>query len=388
MNPRRREGTCEVGPIRPPSEASSLLIRVTRNCPWNKCAFCAVYKREKFSKRSQEDILSEIDLLADAARRVRERAGVATGAPKIPSDAFMSVVHDPASDYDEQRIAMWLMRGGRSIFLQDADSLVRPAHKVAEILDALMRAFPHVERITTYARSRTLTARSPEQLAQLREAGLTRIHVGVESGSDAVLARIDKGCRAEHHVTGCRRAVEAGFHVCCYVMPGLGGVDLSEEHAVESARVLMAVDPHRVRLRTLWIDRGSPLEELHRQGAFRLLEEDAVVEEIRTMVRGLKGASGRLVSDHDRNLLSDLEGHLTEDAPLLDAHLATFLDLPRETKDAFVVARRSGYFRNLDFFLADAQAIAEFTRVAADLRAAGDGSLIEGMTARLGRRSI
>jgi biotin synthase-like enzyme len=388
MSRRKRKEDCEVGPIRPPSEAMSLLIRLTRNCPWNKCAFCAVYKGSDFSKRDEDDVIAEIDLLAEAAARVREKAGVTSDAKGIPSEAFLAVVHDANSSYEEQRVATWLLHGGRNVFLQDADSLVRPPKKVIRVLRHLYDAFPSIDRVTTYARSRTLVARSPEQLAGLREAGLTRIHVGVESGSDEVLELIKKGCRADHHIVGCRRAVEGNFQVCCYVMPGLGGKQFTASHALETARVLREIDPHRVRLRTLWVDRGSPLEEMRARGEFIPLEEDEIVFEIRSMLKGLRGASGRLVSDHDRNLLGDLEGHLTEDADELEAMCSRFLDLTSKMRDAFVVARRSGYFRSIDVFLADDEAKKAFVPMAQELREAGDGSLSKGIAIRMSRRSI
>ncbi|MDD5306540.1 MAG: radical SAM protein [Deltaproteobacteria bacterium] len=320
---------CEVGPIRPPSEASSLLVRVTRNCPWNECAFCAVYKGERFSRRAEEDVLREIDLLADAAQRVGDRD-------------VLDVLRDPRACEDERRVAVWLHYRGEHVFLQDADSLSMKPERLVRILSHLRKRFPSVSRVTSYARSRTLAARSEAALRDLREAGLTRIHVGVESGHDPLLAFIRKGARGEHHVLGCRRAIEAGFEVCCYVMPGLGGRRYSAGHVRDTAAVLREIDPHHVRLRTLWIDPGSPLEEMERAGEFEPLDEEEIVAEIRELLRGLAGASGRIVSDHQRNLLMEIEGHLTEDAARLVGICDAFLDLPQAGRDAFVAARRSG----------------------------------------------
>jgi biotin synthase-like enzyme len=379
---------CELGPIRPPSEAASLLIRVTRNCPWNKCAFCPVYKRTKFSKRDEQDLIAEIDLLAEAAERVRQRATEATDGEAITGRQVLAIINDPSASDEERRVALWLSRGGRHVFLQDADSLIMPPRRVVPILEHLRHRFPSVDRVTTYARSRTLATRKPDQLVALREAGLTRIHVGVESGSDAVLELVAKGCRSEHHLVGCRRVVEAGLELCCYIMPGLGGRALSDEHARETARVLAEIDPHHVRLRTLWLDPGSPLLAEQRAGRFEMLEEDEIVAEIRLLLNGLRGASGHVISDHDRNLLMELEGHLTDDADRLDSICGRFLDSPGEVRDAFVVARRSGHFRALDSFLADSHAIATFAALAAEIRRRGDGSLVRGLELELGPRSI
>jgi radical SAM superfamily enzyme YgiQ (UPF0313 family) len=379
---------CELGPIRPPSEATSLLLRISRNCPWNKCAFCPVYKRTKFSKRSAQELIAEIDLLAEAAQRVRLRAARAGGPDQVSGRDVLAVINDRSASDDERRVALWLSRGARNVFLQDADSLVRPPERIVSVLEHLRARFPTVERVTTYARSRTLATRTPEQLAELRAAGLTRIHVGVESGSDEVLALVRKGCRAAHHVTGCRRAIEAGFEVCCYVMPGLGGRALTESHARETARVLKQIDPQHVRLRTLYLDPGSPLLEERRAGRFVLLEEDEVVAEIQLMLRGLRGCSGRVISDHDRNLLLEIEGQLTDDAERLDRICQRFLDLPARLRDAFVVARRSGRCRSLEELLADPRGGEIFADLAARIRARGGGSLVTGLELELGPRSI
>jgi len=371
-------GEIELGPIRPPSEATSLLLRVTRNCPWNDCAFCAVYKGSRFERREVAEILMDIEALAEAALRVRERAGTEPfGA--IDPGAALALVRDPRATEDERRVALWLARGGEHVFLQDADSLVLPADRLVPVLERLRERFPSVRRVTTYARSRTLRARSPEHLARLRAAGLTRIHVGVESGSNAVLEIIRKGCRAEHHVEGCTRAIDAGFEVCCYVMPGLGGRALSAVHAEETAKVLRAIDPQHVRLRTLAIQPGSPLDEMRREGRFELLEEHEVVAEIRDLLRGLRGARGAVISDHDRNLLADLEGRLEADADALEAVTSRFLDLDPRTRDAFVAARRAGYFLSVDAFLAAPGAVDQFAPLAEKLIALGEGSLVRGM---------
>jgi len=347
-----------------------------------------VYKGQKFGRRAVEEIVGDVDLLAEAAERVRRRAGAGSGAGAIDPAAALSIVRDIEATEDERRMALWLARGGQHAFLQDADSLVLPLERIVPVLERLRERFPSVNRVTTYARSRTLCARSPEHLASLKAAGLTRIHVGVESGSDAVLALVNKGCRAEHHVEGCRRAIDAGFEVCCYVMPGLGGRALSSVHATETAAVLRAIDPQHVRLRTLWIDPTAPLAELRQEGLYEMLEEHAVVAEIRELLRGLKGARGAVISDHDRNLLPELEGRLTEDADALEAAATRFLELDPRARDAFVVARRSGYFLELGAFLSAPGAVAEFATVAERLRELGDGSLLCGVERGLRFRRI
>jgi hypothetical protein len=201
-----------------------------------------------------------------------------------------------------------------------------------------------------------------------------------------VLAMVSKGCRAVHQVQGITRAREAGFEVCCYVMPGLGGRELTEAHARETARVLREIDPAHVRLRTTFLTEGIPLYERVVRGDMSLLEEDEVVEEIRSLVRGLRGVNGRVVSDHDHNLLMDIEGHLTTDADLLEGKLTRFLQLPRETRDSFIAARRAGHLRSLDAFLADPGHRTRFLPLALELRDLGGGSLLTGMLQRFSPR--
>jgi radical SAM superfamily enzyme YgiQ (UPF0313 family) len=254
------------------------------------------------------------------------------------------------------------------------------------ILKHLRSRFPIIDRVTTYARSRTLFAKTEEQLAALREAGLTRIHVGLESGSDEVLAFVKKGCRAEHHIVGIEKAAEAGFEICCYVMPGLGGKELSEVHARETAKVLQEIGPTHVRLRSMFLTHGIPLYEKVKSGEMTLLEEDEQVSEIRDLVRGLKGVNGRVVSDHDHNLLMDVEGHLTDDAEFLEHKLSRFLDLPRDTRHSFIVARRAGHLRSLDAFLDLPDHRTRFMPLVEELRDIGGGSLLAGMSKRFAPR--
>lgn len=379
---------CDVGPIRPPSEAMSLLIRVTRNCPWNKCAFCPVYKGSKFGKRAIDEVIAELDLLAQTAQNIRRKAGIKEDEIQISPQAFTDIVHDSSSTYDEQRMAVWMQRGGRHVFLQDADSLVRPPAETIQILKRLYEHFPSVDRVTTYARSRTLAGKTPDQLAELREAGLTRIHVGFESGSDEVLKMVKKGLSSEHHIKGCRLAIDAGFEVCCYVMPGLGGKELSRVHAEESARVLKVIEPQHIRLRTLQLIDGIPLYEKVKSGELTMMEEEELIEEILILLRGLEGANSKVVSDHDHNLLMEVEGHVTRDAGALQEICTTFLGLPSELRDAFVLARRSGYFRSLNNFLSDPRAMTNFTPAAQELRRLGGGSLLKGIMTHLSPRLL
>jgi hypothetical protein len=301
----------------------------------------------------------------------------------------MSILHSPAATYEEQRIAMWMHTGCKHVFLQDADSLAIPSHRVATILRHLYLRFPSINRVTTYARTRTLCAKTPEQMTELRAAGLTRIHVGLESGADEVLELANKGLKAEHHIKGCRLAIDAGFEVCCYVMPGLGGKKLTDAHAQRTAEVLKEINPQHVRLRTTWLTDDMPMHRLIETGEMVLLEEEEVVAEIQKMLRGLRGARSRVVSDHEFNLLMEIVGNVTEDADRLDAICQKFLDLPQDLRDGFVAARRSGYFRLLGVFLAQPEETrAGFIALARRLKDLGGGSLLKGMMQELSPRLI
>ena len=337
----------EVGPIRPPSEATSLLVRVSRHCPWNRCTFCPVYKCERFSLRSLEEILGDISAMAEAARRVEERAAERPGGAVDSTLLRQLVSEDPQA----LQVAVFLAEGGKSAFLQDADSLVLPPEKLAEVLEALHGAFPRLQRVTSYARARTLVRRTVEDLQRLREAGLNRIHVGLESGADVVLKAVDKGATAEQQIEAGRRVKAAGMELSLYVMPGLGGRAHSAVHARETARVLRAIDPHFVRLRSLAVPPGSPLHEAQERGDFEALSELEVVREIRELVAGLEGMTSTLQSDHVLNLLGDLEGTLPADHGQLLALLDTFLGLDEERQELFVVGRRLGLLtRPMDLF--------------------------------------
>ncbi len=386
MRPRAHPSRCEQGPIRPPSEAASLLIRITRNCPWNNCLFCPVYKETRFARRGEEEVMDEIDRLAEAAGNVRRRLGIDASVTAISAQDCMAIVRDNRATYEERRIALWMHRGERNAFLQDADSLILPHHRIARSLRHLRDRFPEIDRVTTYARSRTLVAKTEAQLTALKEAGLSRIHAGLESGSDEVLSLVQKGCRAEHHITGISRAKGAGLEVCCYVMPGLGGRALSAVHAEETARVLRAIDPTHVRLRTMFLTEGIPLYKKVESKEMTLMEEDEVIEEIRALTRGLVGVNGEVVSDHDHNLLTDIEGHLTEDAAAIDAKLTRFIALPKDTRDSFVAARRSGHLRSLESFLADPAHATRYLSLVSELRDLGEGSLLAGMSKRFSPR--
>jgi radical SAM superfamily enzyme len=297
----------EQGVIRPPSEASSLLLRVTRNCPWNQCVFCPAYKGTKFSRRTIEEVKRDIDAMAAQYK----------GVVRISS-----------------------------AFLQDADSLILPVDDVVAILEYLRKKFPKINRITTYARAKTLKRKSVDDLRRLKEAGLTRVHAGMESGSAAVLELIRKGLTPEEIVTGGRHVMDAGLELSEYIMPGIGGRALSQEHAVETARVLNEIRPHFIRVRTFAMHPLSPMQKMVREGAFAPMADDEIVGEIRLLLTLLDEMHSYFsCNDFSLNLLMQVDGFLDEKKAAMLAELDAFLALSKREKQIYMLVQRSGYFR-------------------------------------------
>ena len=337
----------EQGPIRPPSEARSLLIRVTRNCPWNRCAFCPVYKGARFSRRTVEEIKKDIDTVKEIVDTLKRLSWQGGFGGRIDRGLVEAVLQDERYSESFRSVALWLYYGGESAFLQDANSLVMKTPGLVEVVSYLKETFPSLQRITSYARSSTLARKSVEELRQLKAAGLNRIHVGLESGSDAVLEYVKKGVTAAQQIEGGRRVVAAGIELSEYVMPGLGGRRLSREHAVETARVLNAIHPDFIRIRSLALPVGTGLREKWEQGEFERPSDEEMVRELRLFIEHLDGIRSYVASDHILNLLEEVEGRLPEDKSALLAVIDRFLGLPEEERLLFQLGRRLGLFRNL-----------------------------------------
>jgi len=339
----------EQGPIRPPSEAKSLLIRPTRNCPWNKCAFCHTYRDTRFELRSVEEIKKDIDAVRDLADRIGEISWKLGQGGKV-NDPVVSQIFGNETLFSEtlRHVAAWLYFGGQTVFLQDADTLVMKTDNLLEVLGYLKEKFPGIRRVTSYCRSRTARHKSVEDLKRIREAGLVRIHVGLESGCDEVLKFIRKGVTAADHIEGGQRLVAAGISLCEYVMPGLGGQRWSREHAIETARVLNAINPDHIRMRTLSVRRGTALYEMMQQGEFQPIGDEEILKEISLFIGHLDGIESRIVSDHILNLLEELEGKLPEDKEKLLGIIDRYFAMTEEDRLVFRLGRRRGLYRSLD----------------------------------------
>jgi radical SAM superfamily enzyme YgiQ (UPF0313 family) len=338
----------EQGPIRPPSEARSLLIRVTRNCPWNRCTFCNTYQGETFSLRPVADIKDEILQIAGQAERVRALAGMNGEGGHAGAETIV-LTADRQAVFDEQlrSVAAWLFSGGESVFLQDANSLVLRTDDLAEVISFIRANLPSVRRITTYARAKTAAKKTVGELKRLREAGLSRIHVGMESGYDPLLKYVRKGTTADEQVEGGLKIREAGISLCEYVMPGLGGSRWSSEHAVETARVLNRINPDHIRLRTLHVVSGTKLAEMVETGEFQPLDDEEILREIKLFFESLEGIQSEVASDHILNLLEELDGKLPGDRERILEVIDRFFRLSGDERMIFRLGRRMGIYRRL-----------------------------------------
>mgnify|MGYP006281054753 CR=1 FL=1 len=336
----------EQGPIRPPSEARSLLIRVSRNCPWNRCAFCPVYKGETFSVRPVEHVLRDIDTVRRYVDALRERAD---GAAQLPGAMLREAMRDTAPEDPEAYAAAvnWYSNGMQSIFLQDANALFMKPPDLVRIVKHLRAAFPFATRITTYARAHTVAHRKGEDMRTLAEAGLDRVHIGLESGSDTVLEMMHKGVTQSQHIDAGRKVKAAGMELSEYYIPGLGGRAFSREHAEQSALALNQMNPDFIRLRTLAIPRNTPLFQEWEAGRFEKLNDAEIVEELIVFIKHLDGITSMVQSDHILNLFGDLEGPLPAGRERMLDILRGFLALPPEERMLYQVGRRLGVFSSL-----------------------------------------
>ncbi len=377
----------EICSIRPPTENFSLTFRLTRNCGWNRCMFCPVYKEGvKFSRRSIEEVRQDVDrakeldgLLAhyipsipssgdsdyreaelligeikvaqakagkkEPAHRKRgsktetKRGAVRTGEEDKRSSWFSTWFKDePTLEDSVYHLLAWRMNGAQTCFLGDSDALFLSSDFFAEAISYIKEMFPTLNRFTVYGRTQSAVKREQEEIKAFRKAGLDRIHFGVESGNDTVLKFMKKGASGAEHVVACQKTREAGISPSVYIMPGLGGAQWSTEHAVDTARVLTEARPDYVRLRSLEIFPGTGLAEAVAKGEFMEASEEQVVREIRILVENIK-TDMVIVSDSASNLL-DVSGRLPEDRAKMLKVIDEYLVLSPKGKLAFSLSSR------------------------------------------------
>ena len=337
----------EQGAIRPPSEAYSLLIRVTRNCSWGRCAFCPVYKGLPFSVRPVEHVKKDIDLISGYVQlieKMADKSGHVTRAEVMGETDKMN-----SGELQAFSAAFnWLAGGMKSIFIQDANSLVIKPANLVEILFYLKKCFPQAERITSYARSHTVARIKDDDLKAISEAGLNRIHIGLESGSDQVLEMVKKGVTKAGHIKAGLKVKKAGMELSEYVMPGLGGRKYSKVHAIETADALNQINPDFIRLRPLALTEGIELTREYKAGRFDKCTDLMMAEELLLLIENLDdGLTSVIKSDHILNLFEDLGGAVNEEKEKMLTILRTFLSMEPERRCLYQVGRRRGIFSGL-----------------------------------------
>jgi radical SAM superfamily enzyme YgiQ (UPF0313 family) len=257
--------------IRPPSEANSYILQVTYGCSHNRCTFCGTYMDKPFQVRPIQEVLED----------------VALARAEIPDT--------------------------RCVFLADGNALVLSTEWLVTILDALASAFSRLRRVGIYANARDILGKTDTELAELRQRKLVIIYLGLESGSDEVLRRVHKRITAAEMVEAVRKLRGAGMRASVIGLSGLGGTELSAEHAEETGRVVSAMDPEYFSMLTVMLIPGTELYRQWRQGTFKLPEPKELLHELRQVIAQCDGLSRCVFrTNHASNYLP-LAGTLSRD---------------------------------------------------------------------------
>ena len=255
---------------RPPSEAYSLIVQVTYGCSHNTCAFCSMYKEKRFALRALDEVLEDFHIARQTYRHVDK------------------------------------------VFLADGDALVRKASELYTILDTIRELFPECQRVTSYASPASIRIRTDEELQTLRAKGLTMVYMGLESGCDEVLKLMRKGHMSDEIVAMGQKVRRNGIALSVTAITGLGGPELLEQHAIETAKAFNAMNPEYIGMLTLMVEPGTPLYDWVRNGEFRLLTQPQVLRETRLLVENLDSPGSVFRMNHASNYLV-LKGTLNQD---------------------------------------------------------------------------
>ena len=228
---------------RPPSEAKSLIFQVTLGCSFNECSFCDMYRSKEYSERSWEEVKAEIDLMAKT------------------------------------------MPETTRIFLADGDALNLSTDYMVQIVEYIYQKFPNLERVSCYAMPMNLLKKTPEELNMMNKAGLNRLYLGIETGNDIILKKVTKGATQSTMIKSCNKAKDAGFTLSCMVILGLGGNKYTKENAVDTAKVINAVQPDYVGALTLYLENGIKEEFLTKfEGEFERLTDSEAIDELELLI--------------------------------------------------------------------------------------------------------
>jgi len=264
----RYEGTV----YRPPSEAASLIIQLTIGCARNTCTFCAMYKDKSFRVRDLEEVVEDLEMARDYYKKVAVRR----------------------------------------IFLADGDALIVKTADLLYILGKCKEFFPEVERISVYGAPKDIIGKTPEELKQLKEAGLDMVYMGLESGDDQVLAEVKKGVTAAEMIEAGTKVRNANMVLSMTLISGLGGRTRMAEHALQSARVITAIKPDYVGFLTLMVEPGTPMYDQMKRGELELLNPQEVLEETRIFIENVDSDGTMFRSNHASNYIP-LGGVLNRD---------------------------------------------------------------------------
>lgn len=247
--------------FRPPSEANSILLQITTGCSHNKCTFCEMYKAKRFSIKDDATINSDIDFAATHCRRQNR------------------------------------------LFLCDGDALILPHERLLRILTTIQKKLPWLDRVSTYANTKSIRRKTPEQLKELYNHGLTMAYMGLESGDDVTLERIKKGADSQRMIDTGRKLRASGMKLSITVLLGIGGTERSLLHAKETGRVLTAIDPEYVGALSLMITPGTPLAKDAQNGNFVLPGSSGMLEELGIMFANTNLTNGYFHANHASNYL-------------------------------------------------------------------------------------
>jgi len=256
---------------RPPSEANSLIVQSTIGCSQNQCTFCTMYKDKVFRIIEVETVTQQINELMIFYR---------------------------------QKI--------RKIFLADGDALIRNVDEQLQILQYIQENYSFVEQVSCYASPRSILNKTPEELFQLRRAGLKLVYLGLESGSDEVLKKVGKGVQSIEMVQAAKKIHQAGIHLSVTAILGLGGKELSKEHGVKTGKILSLMKPEYIGLLTLMVPEDSLMKEDVLNGKFKLLDAWEILEETKEILLNTDSEGSIFRSNHASNYL-DLRGTLNKD---------------------------------------------------------------------------
>ena len=259
------EGNC----IRPPSEANSILLQVTLGCSHNQCTFCGTYKDKRFQIKDNDIILSDI-LFASKYMKRQDR-----------------------------------------VFLMDGDALIIPQKRLMWILERIKEHLPWVKRVGAYANTKSIQMKSTQELVALRENGLGKLYLGVETGDDEIRKKIHKGSNAQHCLEMGKKVMNAGMKLAVMVLLGIAGKEKSLDHARATGELLSAMDPSYVAALTVILIPGTPLFEEYERGDFKMPDERGLLIEMKEMITHTNLSNGIFASNHASNYLP-VKVHLPE----------------------------------------------------------------------------